>query len=192
MMRIRTVVAILVLSVSAYAQAPASVSKPNQAHEKFKKSLLKKCEDEGVAESCFQYGEITKESENAIEQKKSSYYIRRACMMAYAPACGRANVTAAGAKSKREPGSVPCITAESAGEISLAPVAGGEQGQKISSVDNPVLQSAGVKPGDVIMTINGRPFSSAGQFAQELSDSDNVEIEVNRGGVVTPLNVKCP
>lgn len=191
MMRIGTVVAILVLSVSAWAQAPASVSNPNQAHEKFKKSLLKKCEDEGIAESCFQYGEITKDSENSAERKKAPFYVRRACMMAYAPACGRDNVTAAGAKSKRKPGSVPCITPDSAKDINVSAMTNGE-GQKITEVNNPILQSAGVKPGDIIMTINGRPFTSADQFAQELGDADNVEIEVNRGGTVTPLNVKCP
>lgn len=191
MMRIRTVVAILVLSVSAYAQAPASVSKPSQAHENFKKSLLKKCEDDGVAESCFQYGEITKESDNAAEQKKSAFYIRRACMMAYAPACGRETVTAAGA-TKREPGSASCISPDAAKEISFDPATNGDQGQKVSSVNNPVLQNAGVKPGDVIMTINGRPFNSASQFAEELSDADNIAIEVSRGGTIVPLSVKCP
>ncbi len=59
----------------------------------------------------------------------------------------------------------------------------------------PALALAGIRPGDVVMTINGAGVSSAADaqaLATGLTPGSTVSVQVERGGQLVPITVTVP
>ncbi len=53
--------------------------------------------------------------------------------------------------------------------------------------DGTVLRMAGFQPGDIVVSVNGRPVSSAADIASQLRPGARLSIEVERGGSKVPI-----
>jgi general secretion pathway protein C len=81
-----------------------------------------------------------------------------------------------------------------AGGITPRLVNGQVSGLTIASPP-PVLAQAGIRPGDVVMTINGAAVSSAADaqaLATGLTPGSSVSVQVERGGQLVPITVTVP
>ena len=59
----------------------------------------------------------------------------------------------------------------------------------------PTLAAAGIRPGDVVMSINGAGVSSASDaaaLATGLTPGSSVAVQVERGGQMIPITVTVP
>lgn len=93
----------------------------------------------------------------------------------------------------------PTTDAASAGELSpqalqngigLAPRA--EDGRVTGLVvqprgDGAVFRAAGLRPGDVVRAVNGRPIGSVADLSGQLAPGARLSLEVERGGAVVPV-----
>lgn len=70
-------------------------------------------------------------------------------------------------------------------EIGLAPVSeDGARGYRVGSDAQPVIMQAGLQPGDLILSVNGRPVGAAtsdSALMEEVMASSRVRVEVRRG-----------
>lgn len=55
--------------------------------------------------------------------------------------------------------------------------------------DGAVFRAAGLRPGDVVRTINGRPVASAADVAAQMSAGARLSLEVERGSAVVPIAI---
>jgi general secretion pathway protein C len=55
--------------------------------------------------------------------------------------------------------------------------------------DGAVFRAAGLKPGDVVRAVNGRPVGSAADMAAQISPGARLSLEVERGGAVVPIAI---
>ncbi len=55
--------------------------------------------------------------------------------------------------------------------------------------DGSVLKAAGLRDGDIIVSVNGNPVGSAADLAKNLRPGANVSLEVERGGQKLPLAI---
>jgi len=53
--------------------------------------------------------------------------------------------------------------------------------------DGAVFRAAGLKPGDVVRTVNGRPVGSAADIASQIAPGARLSLEVERGSAVVPV-----
>lgn len=53
--------------------------------------------------------------------------------------------------------------------------------------DGAVFRAAGLRPGDVIRSVNGRPLANAADLAGQIAPGARLSLEVERGGAVVPL-----
>jgi TPR repeat protein len=166
------IVFLLTLTMDAFAG-------PRQKH---KNNLLKRCSD-GIAVACYDYGVTLSRAKNKKERQKSDYYVRRACTLAYQPACKQKisnikNQTVVSGKRN-------CDMAKTAGSIHL-------QGDVISFVeqDSPWYR-AGAQADDKVISINDKPFAGYNDITEALGTGSLV-LNVDRGGKLTSLMVNCP
>lgn len=191
--QIALVVSMGLLGVVLEAQTKTD-PKANDPLVKFKKGLQSKCETDGIAAACFQYAQALEESDIPEERKRANFYARRACMMAYAPACGRESA-ANDAGKERAPGSAAkgCFTPEVFANLNLVPTStkAGLPGQKLHDVEKlPMFAKSGVQTGDIILKVNGKNLEAPSQIADGL-DSGRMDIEVERAGKTIPLSITC-
>ncbi|MBA4747650.1 MAG: type II secretion system protein C [Sphingopyxis sp.] len=53
--------------------------------------------------------------------------------------------------------------------------------------DGAVFRAAGLRPGDVVRAVNGRPIGSAADLSAQLAPGARLSLEVERGGAVVPI-----
>jgi hypothetical protein len=166
------IVFLLTLTVDAFAG-------PRQ---NFKNGRLRRCND-GIAVACYDYGVALLHSKSRKQRQKGAYYIRRACTLAYQPACKQkiSNVKSQTVIS----GKRTCNMAKTAGSIHL-------EGNVISFVeqDSPWYR-AGAQVDDKIISINDKPFAGYNDITEALGTGSLV-LNVARGGKPTSLMVNCP
>lgn len=173
----------LIFSLVVHAQGP-KVSGPDA---KFLKILKRKCGD-GIATACHDYGLALMKRKSAKDQKAGKFYIRRACTLAYAPACETR-------KDSNESKLVPapsekgaCNKPEITNVLNLNPQT---KVVILAGQDSP-WHKAGMQNGDMITAINGKPYTgSPTQLQDAIADIPPV-ITVKRNGVETSLVMKCP
>lgn len=178
---------------------------------KWMSRLQKRCDDAGEGQACFDYAQAlklvpsadanskskSKPSRKAVRHERAiARYTRRACQLAYAPACNE--------KSKTEParlinndgrkqaggrcGPEPMST------VTLSPIrlSDGGNGQQITRIQkDSLLAKAGLRLGDVVTSVNGAGLTSPSQIVQAL-DAGGAMIEVQRGAAIIPLAISCP
>jgi hypothetical protein len=148
----------------------------------FINGLIKRCND-GIAVACYDYGVTLSRSKSRKERQKSAYYVRRACTLAYQPACKQkiSNVKNQTVVS----GKRACDMTKTAGSIHL-------QGDVISFVeqDSPWYR-AGAQVDDKIISINDKPFAGYNDITEALGTGSLV-LNVARAGKPTSLMVNCP
>lgn len=104
-----------------------------------------------------------------------------------------------------EPGAVPPASTQDVGlnaetlqkSIAIAPR---NEGGRVTGLvlsprdDGTMLRIAGFQPGDIVVSVNGRPVSSASDIASQLRPGARLSIEVERGGSKVPiaLNLEQP
>jgi len=166
------------------------------AAAKYLASQLAKCND-GVGASCYNYGYALSQREDPKEKARGEKFVRRACTLAYAPACGR-NSSADPTEDQEQSASESGSSAEKAvancfGEgTRKALMPAGNSGQLLTRMDKgSVWERAGLLPGDVIKSVNGQPLKSTDQVAAALAKG-NANIEVDRNGMPVSLSLSCP
>jgi len=97
--------------------------------------------------------------------------------------------------------SIPAANATPAGAASAGAgfvpriVNGQVSGLTVSASPGPVLEAAGLRAGDVIVSLNGAAINSAAdaqQLAGGLIPGSRVSVNIERGGRVIPLTVEVP
>ncbi|WP_432768171.1 type II secretion system protein N [Sphingopyxis sp.] len=103
-----------------------------------------------------------------------------------------------------EIGSAPAEGVSANGEMSPAALRGGvgfaprtEEGRVTGLLvqpqgDGAVFRAAGLRPGDVIRSVNGRPIGSAGDaasLANQLTPGARISLEIERGASVVPVAI---
>lgn len=63
---------------------------------------------------------------------------------------------------------------------------------RASAGDAPVLTGAGLQPGDVIVSVNGKPLSGAESMGAELAASNQAVVEYERGGERRTATLRMP
>lgn len=53
--------------------------------------------------------------------------------------------------------------------------------------DGAIFRAAGLRPGDVVRAVNGRPIGSAADLSGQLTPGARLSLEVERGGAVVPI-----
>ena len=115
-----------------------------------------------------------------------------------------ANPAAALPAPVTEVGSAPASTNNASGELSPATLKAGvgfapraENGRVTGLVvqpqgDGAVFRAAGLRPGDVVRSVNGRPIGSAGDaasLANQIAPGARLSLEVERGASVVPIAI---
>lgn len=178
---------LLLLTVGAWAK-PKPNPKPVQ---KMMASLLKRCED-GVAVSCYDYGKTLLLRRTPADKRRGNIYIRRACTLAYAPACVT-HSTVAETKPMKDPkpkvdaNGHPCNAEELAKTAKL-----GGDGHSVAEVSKGSLwERSGVLAGDEVISVNGQPFTGQQQIGDALEKGGAV-LNLRRNGRETSVMVNCP
>lgn len=170
---------------------------PTRAESKYMTSLLRKC-DNGEGQSCYDYAVTLRGMHNPKDEKRASLLIRRACTLAYAPACNRpekperARVIGAensGTEFSRKPScGANTLRASSLSSINLS---GGRYGQQITRIGkDSMFEKAGLRVGDVVTKVNGSIFTHGSQMSKAL-DEGGAMVEVVRGPAMIPLALSC-
>lgn len=183
-------VGLVLVSVNSWA-AQKSVVPPTKGKAKMMANLLKRCED-GVALACFDYGVILRKNKDQASKRKAARYIRRACTLAYAPACQTRSTVAESkpmkdTKPKVDANGKPCNAEELAKSVKL-----GGEGRQVAEVSKGSLwEQAGVQAGDKVLSVNGTPYTGPDQVGQAL-EKGGVVLNVDRGGRETSVMLECP
>lgn len=180
--------AILILQFALLAPLSSPALGKNQA--RLLSNLLKRCED-GIAVSCFEYGKILAAERDSTSQKKGAFYIRRACTLAYSPACQKRSNSMESKAVKESPSQVqisgPCSHAELAKSIQLK-----SDGRSIASISpGSMWEQWGLKEGDSLTQINGQAYSGPDQVSRSFENGFPV-LNIVRGGQETSLVLACP
>lgn len=89
--------------------------------------------------------------------------------------------------------------ASAGGELSPAAIQAGigftarSEGGKVTGLtvqpqgDGAAFRAAGLRPGDVIRSVGGRPLSNAADLAGQIAPGARLSLEVERGGAVVPI-----
>jgi membrane-associated protease RseP (regulator of RpoE activity) len=162
---------------------------------KYIRRLLQRCND-GNGQSCYAYAVALKRLNRPEDRSTIGRYTRRACVMAYAPACNRANSTERAQIVNRKGASADDDNcgAGMMQALTLSPVAlaNGVRAQQITRLEQgSPLAKAGLRLGDVVTRLNGEPFTSTAQASRAI-DGGGAMIEVNRKGTIVPLAISCP
>lgn len=112
------------------------------------------------------------------------------------PADGDA-VPAAGAATPVP--ATPIAAAPASGELTPAAIQAGigfaarSEGGKVTGLtvqpqgDGAVFRAAGLRPGDVIRSVNGRPVANVADMAGQIVPGARLSLEIERGGAVVPV-----
>ncbi len=180
-------VCLLILSVSVWAK-PVTKADPKA---KMVANLLKRCED-GIAVSCYDYGKILLTKKDKASKRKGNIYVRRACTLAFAPACATRSTVADSkpmkdTKPRVDSQGKPCNGLELLKSGRLA-----ADGRSVAEVTKGSLwDQAGVLPGDELVSVNGQTFTDPEQVAKAL-DKGGAVLNVRRNGRETSVMVNCP
>jgi|GEM_PF-6348756 len=184
-------VGLFLLSVSVWAAPKKPAAPPSKAKVKMMANLLKRCED-GVAVACHDYGKLLLQSRNKADKRRGTIYVRRACTLAYAPAC-QTRPTVADSKPVKDKSPKidshgrPCNNEELAKTAKLS-----SDGRQVAEVNRGSLwEQSGVKAGDTVVSVNGQPFSSSEQIGDALEKGGAV-VNIVRDGREMSLMVNCP
>jgi len=170
---------------------------PTRAESNFMKNLLKKC-DNGQGQSCYDYAITLRGLNNPKNEKRASIYIRRACTLAYAPACNRPEkpetaklVGGSGDKGVYQKPNCGAGTLKTS-TLSAINLSGGRYGQQIIRIGkDSMFEKAGLRVGDVVTKVNGSIFTHGSQMSKALDDGGAM-VEVVRGPAMIPLALSCP
>jgi hypothetical protein len=176
---------------------------PSISRQKFNylHSLIRQCKD-GSGQACYQYGAALLDLNRTKNKALARRYIRRACLMAYAPACNREHeagsvvreISSIASDAENTRNSSPACDASMVTSVGLSAthLPNGSNGQQIVRIDNSyLLQKAGLQVGDVVTRINGEAFSSLKQVSDAV-ETGGAMIEVVRKGTLIPLTLSCP
>lgn len=166
--------------------ADADQAQVLRAKEKYQLSQKKRC-NEGVAYACYDYGITLSLSKSQAKQAEGERFIRRACTLAYAPACKQramGSVREAGRRSS-------CVNDN---VLRAAQVQSTGGGQKLVALEKGSLfEKMGFLPGDIIKSVNGTPTPTAGKLIEAISDGDGQgDLVIERQGATIPLVFHCP
>lgn len=98
---------------------------------------------------------------------------------------------------------VPSMTAQPAGNGALSPQAvqsgvgfsARSEGGTVTGLtvqpqgDGAVFRAVGLRPGDVIRSVNGRPVASAADIAGQMTPGARLSLEVERGSALVPIAI---
>ncbi|MGE0527809.1 MAG: hypothetical protein AB7G93_02355 [Bdellovibrionales bacterium] len=157
------------------------------AKNNFKKSLLRHCH-EGNGQACFDYGNMLLRAQTKRDKKVGKIYIRRACQLAYAPACARSTASALpNADTTIE--LAGCYRPEIIKSARFTVI---RRGLKIGRVTREsVWEQSGLRRGDTILKINGDKLRQEDQLIEGLKSGGFIA-DVDRAGALTPIAVFCP
>lgn len=180
-------VSLIFLTVGAWAKPNPRVNPKS----KMISNLLKRCED-GIAVSCYDYGKVLLAKRGKADKRKGNIYVRRACTLAYAPACATRSTVADSkpvkdTKPKLDSQGNPCT-----GEELLKSAKLGDDGRSLAEVGSGSLwEKSGVQTGDEILSVNGVAYTDRSQVAAAL-DKGGAVLNVRRNGRETSVMVSCP
>ena len=161
-------------------------------------NLYNRCED-GIGQSCNAYGMALMELDPKGNAKIGMRYVRRACSMAFRPACGKKTRDEKDEKENtRAENSKDCLSTAMKG-VTTEPIAlpDGSQGQLISAVQkDSVLAQSGLQVGDVILKIGEGPSLAAAGGREPSSGKAGRTmtvplLEIQRRGLPLSLPVVC-
>lgn len=184
-MRSGIIIAVSMLVLTVQAGAASKKAPPPRGRALFLKKLKLKCED-GVAVACNDYGLSLLNSKDPKDQKTGKFYIRRACTLAYAPACEQhsSSTTSKVVKPEVENKCAEPSVMKSAKLKSDSPV--------IESVEEGSLfAKAGLQKGDVITMVDGKPFTNRDQLVEALKKGGLPVINVFRQGQPSSVVIEC-
>lgn len=190
MFRLLCLTVFLLMSVSLWAK-PKAVTSSKKGKEKMVAKLLKRCED-GIAIACYDYGKILIGIHKKADKRKGNIYIRRACTLAYAPACQMRSTVADSKpmkenKTKADANGRPCNGEELSRTAKLS-----ADGRSVAEVSKGSLwEQSGIQAGDTILSVNGKPFSGPDQIAEAL-DKGGAVLNVQRNSREQSVMVNCP
>lgn len=152
----------------------------------------RKCES-GIAASCYQHALTLQKSGGAKDAAKSAIYMRRACTMAYTPACTQhTEHVAPGAKHADAPTKGGACFNEAG--IRSATITGKDGAVELGKVakDSP-WEKTGFKAGDKLVSIGGKPAKTQQEILAAFSSQPQY-IEILRAGKTMSLPVpdECP
>jgi len=142
----------------------------------------RKCE-EGIAASCYKYAVTLQQTGLPKDAAKSSIYMRRACTMAYTPACIQHTVALTKGSACFDDAGIRSATITGKdGAVELAKIAKGSPWEK-----------TGFKAGDKLVSVGGKPAKTPQEIFAAFSSHPQY-IEILRAGKTMSLSVpdECP
>jgi TPR repeat protein len=182
-------VSLILLGGNCWA-AQKSIVPPDKGESKMMAHLLKRCEN-GVALACFHYGVTIKKSKSKTNKRTATKYLRRACTLAYAPACETRSTVAISQpftdrKPKVDGNGKPCNAHELTKSVKLASAS-----QQVTEITKGSLwDQAGVEVGDKILSVNGEAYTVPKQIGEALENGGAV-LNLDRDGRETSVILDC-
>ena len=169
---------------------------PDRTSEATAKRYRKECEDDGISQSCFRYGLYLQQRPDEKSQSEGNNFVRRACHMAYTPACGRRATASVETTVSAQPETnlLDLCKNPSLFETNLQPHSDSKaEGLKVEDNKHPLLANANLQVGDLLTEVNGLPLSSRFQLRDILDKGPNAVATVKylRGGKSLSTSIKC-
>jgi hypothetical protein len=188
MRRLLTFTVSLILLAGNCWAAQKAVVPPDKGKSKMMAHLLKRCEN-GVALACFHYGVTLKKSKTS--KRTAAKYIRRACILAYAPACETRSTVAVSQpftdkKPKVDGNGKPCNARALTKSVKVV----SESHQVTEITKGSLWDQAGVEVGDKILSVNGDAYTGANQIGEALENGGAV-LNLDRDGRETSVILDC-
>lgn len=163
--------------------------RPSSADTLYLQELLAQCE-KGNGQTCDRYGRMVAELGRPGDRTRGLTYVRRACQLAYMPACVKT--------SPRQPARF-LYPGQRCGPktnklISFKSVNVAGKGPRLTVMRlkaKSSLARAGLKRGDQLLTLNGQPATDIDKVLASI-DRGQVLLEVERPGAPVPYSVYCP
>jgi hypothetical protein len=180
---ILTTISLLALASTAGAQRELA---PQEA--KYFKNMLKQCED-GIPSACFRYGKESISLNRPGDKEKGIRFIRKACMMTYAPACLYKTTEGEDVES---PKSICIHKLQEDIRVEFVSETGKQPGLRVTESSGKWLK-AGLLTGDLIVSLNDEAAKSKDDFLKSLSAPDEIKLTILRfGSVLKEVKLTCP
>lgn len=182
---------LILSSVTSFYSGHAAEKTLSPQEARYVKNLILRCSEQGVGQACFEYSQILSEVDAVKNEKMAILYMRRACQLAYGPACSHKSAPKE-VKLDNTADNQKCIeTFTTSGGIEPIALPNGGHGFIVSKIEKgSPLDKAGAKVGDLITKVNNGDAKSIDDFKGALGNGP-AAIEINRGGTNISLTASC-
>ena len=161
---------------------PVVTAARTKQYDKMLANLSKRCED-GVAQACYDYGKTLSASKDQKQKRAGAKFIRRACTLAYAPACAPRSTAAVAKIVKQDKG---CEILDLAQSITLS------NARAVTQIKpGSIWEKSGFRVGDIITLVDDSPDATVEDVKRAMATVGASIISVKRGPDSLSLILLC-